>query len=317
MTTTLTAVPIDSIQRGDNDRQSFDQVALEELSESIRAHGLVQPITIRPISSWLEMERGHQIQYQIVAGERRWRACKLLAWTEIPAIVRTLDDEAASAIMLAENIGRKDLTPIEEANAYRRRIDQFGWSETQVADVAGVSPDLVRRRLSLLCLVPEAQSLVGSGQLPVGHGQALTCLDNNRQRIALRVYSHSAGMTLRAFRPVVGDLLQEQSQAALFDLQQFWVHRVEEEACFELRGGRAAALIRRMEMEQDALPVRHKNEDTAGEIMAGYIVDLEQAGQKRAAAALCHLYRVLVSCCCVQLPRALVEREVIAHVTRP
>ena len=119
MTTTLTAIPIDSIRRGDNDRQAFDQVALEELSESIRAHGLVQPITIRP------MPDGH---YQIVAGERRWRACKLLTWHEIPAIVRDLDDEAASAIMLAENIGRKDLNPIEEANAYHRRMDQFGWS---------------------------------------------------------------------------------------------------------------------------------------------------------------------------------------------
>ncbi|HUT15496.1 MAG TPA: ParB/RepB/Spo0J family partition protein, partial [Anaerolineae bacterium] len=153
MTTTLTAISIDSIRRGDNDRQAFDQVALEELSESIRTHGLVQPITIRPMTD------GH---YEIVAGERRWLACKLLTWHEIPAIVRDLDDEAASAIMLAENIGRKELTPIEEANAYRRRIDQFGWSETQVAGVAGVSLDLVRRRLSLLQLVPEAQTLVGS-----------------------------------------------------------------------------------------------------------------------------------------------------------
>jgi len=305
MTTTLTAIPIDSIQRGDNDRQSFDPVALEELSESIRAHGLVQPITIRPMPDG---------QYQIVAGERRWRACKLLAWQEIPAIVRHLDDEAASAIMLAENIGRKDLTPIEEANAYRRRIDQFGWSETQVADVAGVSLDLVRRRLSLLELVPEAQSLVGSGQFPVGHGQAMADLDNNRQRIALRVFSHSAGMPLRAFRQVVGDLLEEQNQAALFDLQLFWVQKVEQDACLELGGAQAAAQIRRLEMEQDALPVRYSMDKTSGEVIAGYIADLEQAGQKAAAGALCHLYRVLVSCNWVQLPRTLVERGVIAHV---
>ena len=214
VTTTLTAIPIDSIRRGDNDRQVFDPVALEELSESIRAHGLVQPIAIRPMTD------GH---YQIVAGERRWRACKLLACQEIPAIVRDLNDEAASAIMLAENIGREDLNPIEEANAYHRRMERFGWSATRVADVAGVSHDLVRRRLSLLRLGPEAQKLVASGQFPVGHGQAMADLDNNRQRIALRVYSHSTRMTLQAFRHVVSDLLQEQSQDALFDLQQFWV----------------------------------------------------------------------------------------------
>jgi len=214
VTTTLTPIPIDSIRRGGNDRQVFDPVALEELSESIRAHGLVQPIAIRPMTD------GH---YQIVAGERRWRACKLLACQEIPAIVRDLNDEAASAIMLAENIGREDLNPIEEANAYHRRMERFGWSATRVADVAGVSHDLVRRRLSLLRLGPEAQKLVASGQFPVGHGQAMADLDNNRQRIALRVYSHSTRMTLQAFRHVVSDLLQEQSQDALFDLQQFWV----------------------------------------------------------------------------------------------
>ena len=308
MTTTLTAIPIDSIQRGDNDRQSFDPVALEELSESIRAHGLVQPITIRPMPDG---------QYQIVAGERRWRACKLLAWQEIPAIMRDLDDEAASAIMLAENIGRKDLTPMEEANAYRRRIDQFGWSETQVADVAGVSLNLVRRRLSLLELVPEAQRLVGSRQFPVGHGQAMADLDNNRQRIALRVFSRSEGMPLRAFRQVVGDLLEEQNQAALFDLQNFWVQKVEEQALCELGGRQAAAHIRRLEMEADALPVRYSMDQTSGEVIAGYIADLEQAGHNGAAATVCHLYRVLVQCNWAQLPRTLVEREVIAHVTRP
>lgn len=292
MTTTLTAIPIDSIRRGDNDRQSFDQVALEELSESIRTHGLVQPITIRPMP--------HTGQYQIVAGERRWRACKLLGWTEIPAIVRTLDDEAASAIMLAENIGRKDLSPIEEANAYRRRIDQFDWSETQVADVAGVSLDLVRRRLSLLLLVPEAQSLVGSGQCPVGHGQALAELDNNRQRIALRVYSHSSGMTLRAFRQVVGDLVQEQSQDALFDLQQFWVQQVQAEAQWVGSGKHAKVDVPRA---PDLPLVQVAASDSIGEVFVRYIRTLAAAGYQQEAGAIGNLFERLVKGNWVSLPK--------------
>ena len=300
MTTTLTAIPIDSIRRGDNDRQAFDQVALEELSESIRAHGLVQPITIRPMAHWLEMERGQQTQYQIVAGERRWRACKLLGWQEIPAIVRTLTDEAASAIMLAENIGREDLTPIEEANAYRRRIDQFGWSEAQVADVAGVSLDLVRRRLSLLQLVPEAQSLVGSGQLPVGHGQAMADLDNNRQRIALRVYSHSSGMTVRAFRQVVGDLLQEQSQDALFDLQQFWVQQVEAEAQWVASGKDAKIDVPKA---PDLPLVQVVATDSIGEVFVRYIRTLAAAGYEQEAGAIGNLFERLVKGNWVSLPR--------------
>jgi len=296
MTTTLTAIPIDRIERGDNDRQSFDQVALEELSESIRTHGLVQPITIRPMPDG---------QYQIVAGERRWRACKLLAWTEIPAIVRTLTDEAASAIMLAENVGRKDLTPIEEAHAYHRRIDRFGWSESQVAEVAGVSVDLVKRRLCLLNLVPEAQQLVGSGQCPVGHGQAMACLDNNRQRIALRVYSHSSGMTLRTFRQVTGELLQEQSQEALFDLQQFWVEQVEAEAEWVGSGKNAKVDVPKA---PDLPLVQVAATDSIGEVFVRYIRTLAAAGYQQEAGAIGNLFERLVKGNWVTLPRPTLDQ---------
>lgn len=291
MTTTLTPIPIDSIERGDNDRQSFDQVALEELSESIRTHGLVQPITIRP------MGHGH---YQIVAGERRWRACKLLRWVEIPAIVRDLDDEAASAIMLAENIGRKDLNPIEEATAYHRRMERFGWCATRVADVAAVSHDLVRRRLSLLRLVPQAQKLVASGQFPVGHGQAMADLDNNRQRIALRVYGHSSGMTLRAFRRVVSDLLQEQSQDALFDLQEFWVQQVQAEAQWVGSGKNAKVDVPKA---PDLPLVQVAASDSIGEVFVRYIGTLQAAGYQQEAGAIGNLFERLVKGNWLSLPR--------------
>jgi ParB family chromosome partitioning protein len=111
-----------TIRAGTNDRKHFDEVKLGELAESISEHGLAEPIIVRPVTSFCG------VGYEIVAGERRFRAMTtILDRSFIPAIVRELDDESASAIMLAENTGRADLDPIEEANAYQSRIERFGW----------------------------------------------------------------------------------------------------------------------------------------------------------------------------------------------
>src|SRR5690606_25634326 len=121
------------------------------------------------------------------AGERRFRAIStILKWERIPAIVRKLDDATASAIMLAENLNRVDLNPIEEAQAFDVRVRHLGWSDQQVADAVGISVELVRRRVSLLRLVEEAQFLIAKGHLPIGHAECLVRLDTDRQRIALR-----------------------------------------------------------------------------------------------------------------------------------
>ena len=170
----------------------------------------------------------------------------------------------------------------------------------QVADVAGVSHDLVRRRLCLLRLVPEAQKLVASGQFPVGHGQAMADLDNNRQRIALRVYGHSAGMTLRAFRPVVGDLLQEQSQAALFDLQHFWVQQVQVEAEWVGSGKNAKVDVPRA---RNLPPVDVAASDSVGEVFVRYIRTLAAAGYQQEAGAIGNLFERLDKGNWVSLPR--------------
>jgi hypothetical protein len=116
---------------GDNDRQAFEPVALQELADSIAAHGLAQPITVRPIAGGL---------YQIVAGERRFRAMQLLGWERVPALVRDLDDRQASAIMLVENLNRVDLNPIDEARAYSKRMTEFSWAVSDIAHFGKLHP---------------------------------------------------------------------------------------------------------------------------------------------------------------------------------
>jgi ParB/RepB/Spo0J family partition protein len=144
-------VRLDAIVAGDNDRTEFQAGELEALAQDIAAHGLAQPITVRPVS-------GRGRPYEIVAGERRYRAHLLLqqrdpaAWHSIDALVRPMSDQAADAIMLAENLHRKDLNPLDEAKAYRKRMEKHGWSVAEVAAAAHVSAERVRNRLLLLAM---------------------------------------------------------------------------------------------------------------------------------------------------------------------
>ncbi|MGH9297910.1 MAG: ParB/RepB/Spo0J family partition protein, partial [Acidimicrobiales bacterium] len=139
------------IKPGDNDHKSFPDSEMRELANSITAHGLAQPITVRPVGATF---------YELVAGERRFRAFQLLGREFIPCIIRELSDEEASAIMLAENTHRADLSPIEEARGYRSRMDRFELTAQQVAEWAHVTPERVKGRLELLELRDDAQHLV-------------------------------------------------------------------------------------------------------------------------------------------------------------
>ncbi len=273
-------IPVSQIAPGNNDRKHFDQNALQDLATSISRDGLAQPITIRP----------HGDGYQIVAGERRFRAVNLLGWECIDAIVRELDDETASAIMLAENTGRADLNPIEEAEAYQVRIQQFGWNARKIAETAGVSEARVKGRLQLLELVPEAQHLVKFGHLPLGHARCLADLDSNRQRIALRVFNAAGSMSLSRFQEVVGQLLQEQQQESLFDLEQFLVAQVQEEP-LALRGKKAktGAPVR-----EDLPQVSYQVDDSVATVIEKHILALLDAGQEKEAAVLGTVYDRLV-----------------------
>jgi ParB/RepB/Spo0J family partition protein len=285
--TEITNLSVSQIVAGNNDRREFDPVKLEELAASIAAHGLAQPITVRPLG-------GRAPTFEIVAGERRFRAIsRILEWDTIPAIIRELDDEAASAIMLAENTGRADLNPIEEARAYESRIRRFGWTPERIADIAGVSADLVRRRVSLLSLAPDIQHMVAFGHLPIGHAEAMARLDRNRQMLAVRVLREKENVPLRLFRQIVNQLYEEQSQEALFDLASFWVQQVQEDG--ELpRKGKHAVTGAPTRDDLPEVPTLNTIGDTTGAVLDRYIVLLQRAGFSAEAAALGNLYNALV-----------------------
>ena len=151
-------------------RERFDEEKLEALAENIREHGVLQPILVRPLKSGA---------YQIVAGERRWRASRMAGLTEIPAYVKELDDEKTAQIALIENVQREDLTPIEEAQAYRKLMDSYNMTQEQVAKAVGKSRPAVANALRLLNLPADVQKMVDSGALSAGHAKALAGITDN------------------------------------------------------------------------------------------------------------------------------------------
>lgn len=207
-------LPCHMIRAVNNDRTVFESEGLQALADSIRENGLQMPIVVRPC----EYDPAYET-YEIIAGERRYRAVAyFLEWGNIPAIVRNLSDEEASAVMLSENTGRKDLDPVDEAWAYHKRLHNFNWTPDKMAEKAGVTADRVRRRLKLTLVREDILRLVRVGGFPVGHAEALADLDHNRQIIAARPLIDGKRLNLREFRQVVDRLLAEQQQEAMFDL---------------------------------------------------------------------------------------------------
>lgn len=281
----ITNIPVNEIMAGTNDRKVFCPVKLKELAASIEDNGLAQPITVRRISTDL---------YQIVAGERRFRAiAEVLKLDTVPAIIRELTDQQASDIMLAENTGREDLNPIEEANAYQTRIQAFEQSPEQIAKIAGVSTQLVKSRVKLLQLNPEIQHLVAHGNFPLGHAEIVAELDNNRQNIAARIYSESNGLPLTTFKGIVSQLLEEQSQDSLFDLGDFWVKQVQETTALP-KSGKKAITGAPTRKDLPAVPITHKASDRTGALIDRYITELLNSGFEGEAAAVGNLYNALV-----------------------
>jgi ParB family chromosome partitioning protein len=153
-------------------RTKMDQQALAELSASIRAQGLMQPLLVRPIDSE---------HYELIAGERRWRAAQMAGLAEVPALVREVPDEAALALSLIENIQREDLNPMEEAAGVQRLVDEFGLTHEQAADAVGRSRSATTNLLRLLKLARPVQDMVMQGALEMGHARALLALEAARQ----------------------------------------------------------------------------------------------------------------------------------------
>jgi ParB family transcriptional regulator, chromosome partitioning protein len=170
---TVVELPIEHIVPGKfQPRTVFDQDKLKELAASIKAQGLVQPVVVRQLK---------QNQYELIAGERRWRASQLAELRQIPAIVRVVPDQATVAMALIENIQRENLTPIEEAVALKRLIEDFDLTHQGAADAIGRSRVAVSNLLRLLELAPGVRSLLEQGRLDMGHARALLSLDAGKQ----------------------------------------------------------------------------------------------------------------------------------------
>jgi ParB family chromosome partitioning protein len=171
-TDTLHSLPIDALAPGKyQPRKRMDQDKLAELAGSIKAQGVIQPIVVREVASG----RGGKT-YEIIAGERRWRASQLAGLNEIPVVIRTVDDRTVVAMALIENIQREDLNPLEEAQALQRLIDEFDLTHAQAAEAVGRSRAAVSNLLRLLELPSEIRVLVETGALEMGHARALLTL---------------------------------------------------------------------------------------------------------------------------------------------
>ncbi|TDO06016.1 MULTISPECIES: ParB/RepB/Spo0J family partition protein [Halomonas] len=172
----LERLPLDQLARGKfQPRRDIQPEALEQLADSIRAQGVMQPIVVRPVG---------EARYEIIAGERRWRAAQLAELDVIPAVIREVSDEVALALALIENIQREDLNPVEEAMALKRLLEEFALTQQQVADAVGRSRAQVANLLRLLTLDPEVQTLLERGDLDMGHARALLALTAAKQRQA-------------------------------------------------------------------------------------------------------------------------------------
>ncbi len=173
-------LPIGSLQPGKyQPRTRMDPGSLEDLAASIKAQGLIQPISVRPVDNG---------RYEIIAGERRWRASQIAGLTEVPVLIRDIPDDAALAMSLIENIQREDLNPLEEAAGLQRLIDEFGMTHQQAADAVGRSRSAASNLLRLLQLAKPAQDLLMAGDIEMGHARAILAAPKHEQgRLAAEV----------------------------------------------------------------------------------------------------------------------------------
>ncbi len=168
-------------------RRAFDERELSELRSSIRANGLLQPLLVRPAGT----------SFELVAGERRFRAIQSLGWREVPVHVRELDDQAVLTLALIENLQRSDLNPIEEAEGYQSLVSRFGLTQQQVADAVGRERSTVANMLRLLALPDAVLSMVRSGDVSLGHARALLGLADANQMVTMAMAIVSDGLTVR------------------------------------------------------------------------------------------------------------------------
>lgn len=184
----------------DQPRKDFDEQALAELSQSITQFGVLQPILVRPIIGG---------GYQIVAGERRYRAARMAGLTEIPAVIRELSDDETMELAMIENLQREDLTPIEEAKGYKVLMENYSMNQEQVAQTVGKSRSAIANTLRLLLLPQDVVSLVESGELSQGHARTLLALENQEMMSSVAEEIVKKGLSVRQVEKLVKDMLKK------------------------------------------------------------------------------------------------------------
>ncbi|AOA57955.1 ParB/RepB/Spo0J family partition protein [Acinetobacter larvae] len=200
----LKQIDVNLLKRGVyQPRRFIDEDDLKELAESIAQHGIMQPIVIRPVDD-------AEHPYEIIAGERRWRAARLAGLTEIPAIVRDLNDQVAIALALIENIQRQDLNPIDQALALQRFHDEFGLSHQEIADTVGKARTTISNLLRLLSLSDDIKTLLQQGALDMGHARAILTLPANAQKQVVKTVLDK-GLSVRQTEQLVRELQQPKS----------------------------------------------------------------------------------------------------------
>jgi ParB family chromosome partitioning protein len=203
----LANLPVDLLQRGKyQPRVDMRQESLDDLAASIKSQGIVQPIVVRPVDG---AAPGESQRYEIIAGERRWRAAQIAGLAVVPAVIRRVPDEAAIAMSLIENIQRENLNPLEEARALERLISEFGITHQQAADAVGRSRAAVSNLLRLLELPQEITTLVEHREIEMGHARALLGLTQRRQQIEVGTLVAKKGLSVRDTEGMVRGILNK------------------------------------------------------------------------------------------------------------
>ncbi len=186
-------------------RKDFDDDALSELSESIKQHGVIQPLLVRPM-----MGGG----YQLVAGERRWRASRLAGLSEVPVVIRQMDDSQVMVIALIENLQREELNSVEEAEGYRQLSENFGFTQEEIATQVGKSRPAVANAIRLLGLPPSILLKIREGSLSAGHARAILSLTDEQQMNELAANAIKTGMSVREIEKAAKKMTEDQQKKA-------------------------------------------------------------------------------------------------------
>lgn len=226
-------LPIHKVEPNPNQpRRDFDEEELEALAESITVHGIIQPLTVRELAS------GY---YQIIAGERRWRAARMAKLTEVPVVVVEADDKKAMELALIENLQRQDLNPVEEALGYQSLMDEYGMTQEEAAGRVGKSRPAVANSLRLLNLCPQVLEKVRIGELSAGHARAVLTLKNEKQQQQASQKIIALGLSVRQAELLCRNMTREKTEMPFIPLKVDYIGECEKSLSKHL--GRGVKII--------------------------------------------------------------------------